>query len=220
MLTVHRLKLDGDLLRGESLPDQPAQAGEPAASLAGEDGSQGLDLLRGRALVQIVARGPVALPEIAWHTHVLHQVQAIQPGVSIEALLDAPSDDHLTEPERRIARKVAGARHVATACFEGVPPHPPRGARVGRPDEPEGGSAGEDAPSGCLSSVRPQGPQVQTGRSAGEDAASSGEKGPPGPPGPTPCLRCHDTPPPRRAELHNTRWMMDGWCSVALRSLL
>src|SRR4030095_11887800 len=131
MLTVHCLKLDGDLLRGELMPDQPALGGEQAASPAGEDGSQGLDLLRGATLVQIVARGPVALPEIAWHTHVLHQVQAIQPGVPIVSLLDAPSDDHLTETQSRIARKVAGARHVATARFEGVSPHPPRSARVG-----------------------------------------------------------------------------------------
>src|SRR5205809_2537825 len=160
MLPVHRLKLDGDLLRGELLPDQPAQGGEPAASLAGEDGSQGLDLLLGRALVKIDARGPVALPEIAWHTYVLHQVQAIQPGVPIVSLLDAPSDDHLTEPQSRIARKVARTRHVATARFEGVPPHPPRGARVGRPDEPEGGRAGEDATSGGRASLRPPCPQA------------------------------------------------------------
>src|SRR5262245_42377137 len=196
MLTVHRLKLDGDLLRGELLPDQPAQAGEPATSLAGEDSFQGLDLLRGRALVQIEASGPVTLPEIAWHTYVLHQVQAIQQGVAIEALLDAPSDDHLTEPQSRITRKVARAGHVATARFKGVPPHPPRGARVGRTDEPQGGGAGEGATSGGRASVWPPGLQAQTGGSAGEDAPSSGKKGTPGQPGLTPCIRCHDSPPP------------------------
>src|SRR5215831_20359372 len=178
------------------MPDQPAGGGEYAARLAGEDGSQGLDLLRGRPLVQIEARGPVALPEIAWHTVVQHHVQAIQPGGAIVSLLDAPSDDHLTEPQRRIAPQVAGTRHVATTRFEGVPPHPPRGARVGRPDEPEGGSAGERTTSGGRASGRPPRPQVQPGGRAGEDATHSGQKGPPGHPGLTPCLCCHDTLPP------------------------
>jgi hypothetical protein len=56
---------------------QSTQDGGPAASLAGEDGLQGLNLLLVGPLVKIEADRPATLKSIAGHTNVPHYVQAI-----------------------------------------------------------------------------------------------------------------------------------------------
>jgi hypothetical protein len=70
MLSIYRLKIDGDLLGRQWIRNQSTDGVEPASSLAGENGPQRGYLLLVSSLVKISPQSPASVESIAGDTKV------------------------------------------------------------------------------------------------------------------------------------------------------